>query len=133
MVRKVRIIVPLKLAAMKESKGVKTNVFSVLQQKGHLFYAYRRENIMKRTEAFILRKIYGKNILMPISKNEIGNVPIVLNEIAGEIWNLVEDNISRQQLLSAICNKYELDIGSEEETAVAEFINQLIELKLVIE
>ncbi|MBO5054780.1 MAG: PqqD family protein [Lachnospiraceae bacterium] len=88
---------------------------------------------MKKTDAFILRKIYGKNILMPICKNEIGDVPIVLNEVAGVIWDLVEDNINRQQLQSEICKKYELSDNSEEAMAVAEFINQLIELKLVIE
>jgi len=87
---------------------------------------------MKRTTDFVLRKIYGKNILMPIRKNEIGDAPIVLNEVAGVIWDLLVNDITKQQLVSKVCNMYKLKEGSDEQKAIEAFLGQLIDLKLII-
>lgn len=88
---------------------------------------------MRRSTDFILRKIYGKNILMPICKNDIGDAPIVLNEVASVIWDLIEDDIVKQQLVAEVCNMYNLQDESEEQKTVIEFIEQLIDLKLIVE
>lgn len=87
---------------------------------------------MKRTTDFILRKVYGKNILMPIRKNQIGDAPIVLNEAAGVIWDLLVNDITKEQLVSKVCNMYNLRDESEEQKTVIAFIEQLIDLKLII-
>ena len=70
---------------------------------------------------------------MPICKNDIGDAPIVLNEVASVIWDLIEDDIVKQQLVAEVCNMYNLQDESEEQKTVIEFIEQLIDLKLIVE
>ena len=82
---------------------------------------------------FVLREIYGKNILMPVHRNEIGNEPIHLNDVAALIWKNASNCESTEELLSTITDLYNLEADSAEQTAVNQFIYQLIQMTLISE
>ena len=84
---------------------------------------------MRQNPDLILREIYGKNILMPIRYNEASNDPIYFNEVAALIWKLSD---GAKELLSFVCDAYNLKTGSAEAAAVEGFIDQLIESKLIM-
>lgn len=88
---------------------------------------------MKKNEAFILRNIYGKLLLMPIKRNEVGDDPIYLNEVAGRIWELCDENNTREDVVNKINTIYNLDEDSVEQNSVEQFLNVLIDQKIIFE
>lgn len=81
--------------------------------------------------SFILRDVLGKKILMPVTRNEITDTPIVLNDVASEIWVKAEGFSDIVSLIRDIDNTYGLQAGSEEEKTVSQFIDQLLEMGLI--
>jgi len=82
---------------------------------------------------FVLREIYDNAILMPIRNNEVGIEPIHLNDIAVTIWKQTGECKTRDDLLAAITALYNLEAESPEQIAVQQFIEQLLEMKLIFE
>jgi len=82
--------------------------------------------------AFVLREIHGKSFLIPAKRNDIGNDPIHLNDVAVVIWKNADGCESPEQLLSVICDLYGLKPESAEQDAVRQFIEQLIQMTLII-
>jgi len=70
---------------------------------------------------------------MPFHRNEIGNEPIHLNDVAAVIWKKAGENSTINDLLTAVTDLYELTPGSAEQSAVGQFIEQLIQMKLISE
>ena len=87
---------------------------------------------MRQNPDLILREIDGKNILMPIRYNEASNDPIYFNEVAALIWKLSDGAKDPTELLSFVCDAYNLKTDSAEAAAVEGFIDQLIEGKLIM-
>lgn len=87
---------------------------------------------MKTNESFVLRKIYGKNILMPVRTNSASNDPIFLNEIAAYIWNIAADGLKTDDIFNCIAKCYNLKPGSSELIAVRNFVKQMISMGLLI-
>lgn len=82
--------------------------------------------------SFVMRNIYGRKILVPVTQNSVTDAPIVLNDIAFEIWNKAESCDDKDSLLNSIVRNYDLQEGSEEEKAVKAFIDQLIQTGLIL-
>ena len=82
---------------------------------------------------FVLREIYGKSLLIPTHRNEIGNEPIHLNDVAAAIWKKAGESSSTADLLASVTDLYQLTSGSAEQHAVGHFIEQLIQMKLISE
>ncbi len=87
---------------------------------------------MKTNDAFILRNIYGKYILMPIRSNQTSNDPILLNEVAASIWNEAMEGIEIKNLISNIAQAYNLLENSSELLAVKQFIDQMVTMELLL-
>lgn len=87
---------------------------------------------MKTNNAFILRNIYGKYILMPILSNKTNNDPILLNEVAASIWNAASVFDEREKILESIIHTYNLKEDSSEVIAVEQFIEQMIKMGLLV-
>lgn len=88
---------------------------------------------MRIKEGFILKNIVGEWIIMPTGSN-IRNFEgaIVLNDISVFIWNQLEKPISRNDLLNAILDEYEID----EQTAATdmdELLNKLRNIEILTE
>jgi len=80
---------------------------------------------------YVLREIYGIYILMPTHRNNIGNEPIHLNDVAALIWKNAAKCKTSEDLLTSITEIYGLIPDSIEQNAVGEFIQQLIQMDLI--
>lgn len=88
---------------------------------------------MHINNAFILRNIYGKNILMPICKNSASSDPILFNDVAVSIWQAATSETTKEDILKTVMNSYGLLSKSPESIAIENFINQLIDMNLLVE
>ncbi len=89
--------------------------------------------MLKTNNAFVLREIYGKNILMPVKANNASKDPILLNDVAADIWKEAMHGCQEKQLLRRILSIYGLSEESSESLAVDRFIKQLIKTRLLQE
>lgn len=71
---------------------------------------------MKAKPGFVLRNIVDEFILMPTGEN-IGrfNGTLLMNEVSAFVWNKLQDSVTRDDLLEAITEEY--DVGREKAAA----------------
>lgn len=92
---------------------------------------FERTENMQTNEAFILRNIYGKYILMPIRSNKTSNDPILLNEVAAFIWKAALNQQEYKIILENVSQSYNLKLDSPEMIAVEQFIGQMVTMGLI--
>ena len=65
---------------------------------------------MKAKSGFVLREVVGEYILMPVGEN-IGhfNGTIVMNDVAALVWEKLQNPVSRDDLLKAVQDEYEVE------------------------
>ncbi len=65
---------------------------------------------LKAKSGFILRNIMGEYMLMPIGDN-IGkyNGVVLLNDVSAFLWKKLEHPVSRDDLLAALLDQYQVD------------------------
>lgn len=88
-------------------------------------------NMLQAHKAFVLREIYGKSILMPTQANSASKDPILLNDVAADIWKEAFYACSEEQLKNRVLSIYGLTEESSEALAVGNFIKQLAEIGLL--
>ncbi len=81
-------------------------LFSALQDHNYL----KEEKDMKAKSGFVLRNVVDENILMPTGDN-IGkfNGTVLLNEVSAFVWEKLQNSLSRDDLLTAILNEFEVE------------------------
>ena len=77
---------------------------------------------MKTNDAFVLRNIYGKHILMPVRSNNASN----------DIWNAASKQLGISEILRNTAQYYNLKSESPELMAVKQFIEQMATMGLLI-
>ena len=97
-------------------------LYSALQERHY----YEEERDMKAKSGFVLRNIVDEFILMPTGDN-IGkfNGTVLLNEVSAFVWEKLQNPISKEDLLKAILDEFEVDKA----VAVADLDMLLIKLK----
>lgn len=88
---------------------------------------------MKINNAFVLRNIFDKYILMPVRSNRASNEPILLNEVAALIWRFASNGLTEEQILNNISKYYNLYLGSAEMVSVKHFIAHMMNTNLLFE
>ena len=87
---------------------------------------------MKIKEGFLLKKIAGDHIVVPVGENlvDFGSV-VVLNETGVLLWQCLQEDKDEQQLTAAILAEYEVapEIAAAD---VKEFVGNLKEKDLVV-
>ena len=82
---------------------------------------------MKVDKEFILREIAGDYIIIPTGKTVLEfNGLITVNEVGVDIWNMLQEDVTFEDLVQGILAEYDV----EEEVAredIQEFLNTLIE------
>ena len=69
-----------------------------------------RGNGMKIKDGFILRKIAGEDIVVPIGNNIADfNGVIRLNESAAFLWKVLQEEISKEDLVNSLIEEYGID------------------------
>ena len=88
---------------------------------------------MRIEKEFILREIAGDYVIVPTGKTALEfNGLITVNELGAFIWKKMQQDISEDNLVSAILDEYEV----QEETArndVKEFLGKLEEYNILKE
>ncbi len=78
---------------------------------------------LKAKSGFILRDIADEHILMPIGDNiSKYNGVVVLNDVSAFLWKKLENPVSRDDLLAALLDQYQVD-----EATAANDLDQLLE------
>ena len=83
---------------------------------------------MKTKPGFVLRTIADEYMLMPVNdKITIFNGTILLNNVSAFIWEQLQKPVSKEDLLSVLLEKYDIDEASaaEDLDAVLEQLKQL--------
>ena len=82
---------------------------------------------MRIEKEFVLREIAGDYIVVPTGKAVLEfNGLISVNEVGASIWNMLQKEVTFEELLQGILNEYDV----EEEIAkqdIQEFLDKLIE------
>lgn len=82
---------------------------------------------MKIKEGFILRKVAGQNLVVPVGSNTMNfNAAITLNESAAFLWNQLNEDKTEEQLTSLMTQEYDIDEDSAK-TDITVFLNVLKE------
>ena len=97
-------------------------LYGALQKQNYL----REESDMKAKSGFILRHVVDEYILMPTGDN-IGkfNGTVLLNEVSAMVWEKLQTPMTKEDLLQAILDEYEVDKA----TASADLDKLLITLR----
>lgn len=80
---------------------------------------------MRVKEDYLLRNVAGSFIVVPVGETSLDfSGVITLNEVGAFLWEKLQDNITKEELVSAVLAEYDID----EATAAAdieEFIGKL--------
>ena len=81
-------------------------IYNALQEHHYL----KEESDMKAKPGFVLRNVVDEFILMPIGEN-IGkfNGTVLLNEVSAFVWEKLQNPLSKEDLLKAILDEFEVD------------------------
>ena len=68
---------------------------------------------MKAKSGFVLRKVVGEYILMPVGDNiQHFNGTVLLNEVSAFVWEKLQTPVSTEELLETIIDEFEVDKGT---------------------
>lgn len=86
---------------------------------------------MKIKKEFVLRNIGGDLLLVPTGKTALDlNGMITLNEVGGEIWNMLPEVTCEEEIVQRILTEYDAD-PEEVRKDVAEFLEKFRELDII--
>ena len=80
---------------------------------------------MKLNEAFVMRIVFDKTILMPIKSNLISNDPILLNATAASILSISKECCNMDELIKKCVLKFGVSQNTVEEQGIRSFICML--------
>ena len=77
---------------------------------------------MKIRNTYILRNVAGENLVVPIGDSVNFNSVITLNSTGKFLWELLQDDVTEEILVNALCNEYgiETEIATRDVTAFLE-------------
>lgn len=82
---------------------------------------------MKLEKEFVLREIAGDYVIIPVGKTVIEfNGLITVNEVGVSIWNMLQNEVTFDQIVQGILNEYEVEESVARED-IREFLDQLID------
>ena len=81
---------------------------------------------MKIKEGYVLREVARNNIAVPLGDAEVSFKGIMtLNDVGTFIWKMLENGATKEELLNAVLNEYDVD----EETASKDIDRYIIKLR----
>lgn len=86
---------------------------------------------MKIKREFVLRNIGGDLLLVPTGKTALSlNGMITLNEVGGEIWNMLPEVSGEEEIVERILAEYDAE-PEEVRKDVSEFLEKFRELEII--
>jgi len=88
-------------------------------------------NVMKIKEGFILKSVADSFVVVPTGANIVDfSAMITLNETGAFLWETLKNDVTEEELTSALMSEYEVDKETADED-VAEFVSVLREKKVI--
>ena len=83
------------------------------------------QGIMKVEKEFVLREIAGDYIIIPTGKTVLEfNGLITVNEVGVSLWNMLQKEVTLDELVQGILDEYDVEESVAREDIV-EFLNRL--------
>ena len=80
---------------------------------------------MKVENGFVLREIAGDYIIIPTGKNALKfNGLITVNEVGVALWNMLQQDVTMDELVQGILEEYDVDEAVVRED-ITEFLEEL--------
>lgn len=80
---------------------------------------------MKIEKGFVLREIAGDYIIIPTGKNALKfNGLITVNEVGVDLWNMLQEDVTQEQLVQGILDTYEVEENVARDD-IQEFLDKL--------
>ena len=80
---------------------------------------------MKIRDGYILSTVAGKNIVVSVGSDVNFSGMLTLNDTGVFFWNLLKEKTTKDIMLDAVLNEYDIDV----ETALADIEEFIIKLK----
>lgn len=81
---------------------------------------------MKVEKEFVLREIAGDYVIIPTGQTVLYfNGLITVNEIGAFLWNLLQDEVTVEDLVKSVLNEYDVDEVTARED-IQEFLDTLV-------
>lgn len=81
---------------------------------------------MKVEKEFVLREIAGDYVIIPTGKTVLSfNGLISVNEVGAFLWELLQKEVTIEDLVTAVLNEYEVDEATARED-IQEFLDALV-------
>lgn len=88
---------------------------------------------MKACDGFILRNIVGEYMLVPTgSRMKSFNGTLMMNEMSAFVWNHIQSPISREKILEAVLDIYDIDEQTASED-IGQLLDKFVELGIAEE
>lgn len=88
---------------------------------------------MKINKDVIYRNIAGEHVLIPVGNQVIEhNGMFVMTELGAEIWQMLEQNMEKEEMIAALLTEYEVE-EAVLRSDVEEFLQKLTDGKLLEE
>lgn len=81
---------------------------------------------MKIDKNFVLREIAGEYIIIPTGRTALEfNGLITVNEVGMELWKMLQEDVTFDDLLNGILEEYDVDENAARED-IQEFLDRLV-------
>lgn len=80
---------------------------------------------MKLKDGFVLQEVAGETVVLPIGSDLDTNMMITLNSTARFLWQLLEKETTRDELVEAILAEYGVDRNTAQ-ACVDQFVESLV-------
>jgi hypothetical protein len=87
---------------------------------------YAKETKFKKTNNFVESDIEGQVVMMSIENSKYFG----MDEIGTQIWQLVDKNLTYNEIIESLLDEYEIDRDTCEKEST-EFIDKLLKYKLI--
>lgn len=80
---------------------------------------------MKIKDGYLLREVAGSHIVVPIGEGAMDFSGVIsLNEVGAFLWNNMENNTTKEELLKAVIAEYDVE-ESVAKADIGEFVEKL--------
>lgn len=86
---------------------------------------------MRIDKEFVLREIAGDFVIIPTGKTVLSfNGLISVNEVGAFLWEQLQNDVTIEELVTAVLNEYEVDEATARED-IQEFLDVLVTSKVL--
>ena len=82
---------------------------------------------MEINSSFVLRNLYGKDLLIPVRRNQITRDPVLLNSTAKMVFELCRDASTVEELARLVIKRHGVEETEEIMVQLTAYIHSMLE------